>query len=158
MVIASPSGISSGARAKRRRNVSPVIRSVTTQDVSKSRYTFMRADTGQEVETFRPRQIADTIKIDLSSTGILKLDDGKTNIPLDTARELRVEYSPERRDSVDPYADHFNHYFAYVERPAALDFDVVPRKLGAGSGPAPKVGHHFMMIDNYAFCFAVAVP
>src|SRR5436309_7528331 len=137
---------------------SAVIRSVTTEAVSQARYTFVRADNGQEVETFRPRQIADTIKIDLSSAGTLKLDNGKTNIPLDTARELRVEYSPERPDSVDPYADHFNHYFAYVERPAALDFDVVPRKLGAGSAPTPKVGHHFMMLDNTAFCFVVAVP
>ncbi|PYS53401.1 MAG: hypothetical protein DMG13_12810 [Acidobacteria bacterium] len=137
---------------------SAVIRSVTTEQVSKARYTFVRGDNGQEVDTFRPRQIADTIRIDLSSAGTLKLDDGKINIPLDTARELRVEYSPERPDSVDPYADHFNHYFAYVERPAALDFDVVPRKLGAGSAPSPNVGHRFMMTDNIAFCYVIAVP
>ena len=134
------------------------IRSVTTVEVSKARYTFVRADNGEEVNTFRPRQIADTIKIDLSSTGTLKLDDGKINIPLDTAPELRVEYRPERADSVDPYADHFNHYFAYVERPAALDFDVVPRKLGASSAPTPRAGHQFMMVDNVAFCYVIAVP
>jgi hypothetical protein len=137
---------------------SAAIRSVTTDGVSKDRYTFVRADNGEEVNSFRPRQIAETIKIDLSSAGTLKLDDGKVNIPLDTARELRVEYRPERADSVDPYADHFNHYFAYVERPAALDFAVVPRKLGTSSTSTPKAGHHFMMLDNIAFCFVVAVP
>src|SRR5438093_951330 len=106
------------------------IRSVTTEEVSKARYTFVRADTGEEVTTFRPRRIAEIIKIDLSSAGTLKLDNGKMNIALDTARELRLEYSPDRASSMDPFADHFNHYFAYVERPAALDFNVVPRKLG----------------------------
>src|SRR5207244_5102388 len=128
---------------------SRAVRCVTKREVGRARYPFGRADSGEAVNTFPARQIADTGKIDLSSAGTLKLDDGKINIPLDTARELRVEYRPERADSVDPYADHFNHYFAYVERPAALDFDVVPRKLGASSAPTPKVGHHFILVDNY---------
>ncbi len=37
---------------------SGAIRSVTTVEVSKARYTFVRADNGEEVNTFRPRQIA----------------------------------------------------------------------------------------------------
>ena len=32
----------------------------------------MRTDNGEEVTSFRPRQVAETIKIDLSSAGILK--------------------------------------------------------------------------------------
>jgi hypothetical protein len=134
---------------------SAAIRSITTSEVSQSRYTFVRADNGHEVETFRPRQIAETIKIDLSSASTLKLDSGKVNIPLGTARELRVQYTPVKVASADSYAEHFNHYFDYVERPAALDFDVVPKKVGARSTPTPRVGHHFMMMDVYVFCYLI---
>ena len=135
------------------------VRSITTAEVTPSRYTFVRADNGEEVTTFRPRQVADVIRMDLSSVGTLKLDNGKVNIPLQTARELRVEYTAERNDSADPLADHFHHYFPYVERPAALDFDVVPRKVGATGTTArsPHVGHQFMMLDNYVLCSLIAV-
>jgi hypothetical protein len=137
---------------------SSAILSVTTSELSKARYTFERADTGQELVTFRPRQVAEAIRIELSSAGTLKLDNGKLSIPLQTARELRVEYIPESVNGMDAYADHFHHYFSYVERPAALDFDVVPRKVGGNSAPAPKVGNQFMMVDLWPFCFAIAVP
>jgi hypothetical protein len=134
------------------------IRSITTSEVSPVRYTFFRADNGEEVTTFRPRQVADALKIDLSSAGALKLEDGKINIPLHTARELRVEYAAERIDSADPFADHFQHYLPYVERPAALDFDVVPRRVGA-TAPTPHVGHHFMMTnESFVLCGPVAIP
>jgi hypothetical protein len=136
------------------------IRAVTASELTPSRYTFLRTDTGEEVTSFRPRQVADAIRIDLSSAGTLKLDDGKINIPLETARELRVEYTAEKVDSADPFADHFHHYFPYVERPAALDFDVVPRKVSALGDPAPAAvshaGHHFL--DDYILCSLVAVP
>jgi hypothetical protein len=133
------------------------IRSLTTSEVSQSRYTFVRADNGEEVNSFRPRQIAETIKIDLSSAGVLKLDDGKVNIPLETARELRVDYAPEKiAPGFDAYADHFGHYFGYIERPAALDFDVIPKKVNGGSSSTPNVGHHFL--DGYVACYLTAVP
>jgi hypothetical protein len=134
------------------------IRSVTTTELTASRYTFVRTDTGEEVTSFRPRQVADAIKIELSSAGTLKLDNGKVNIPLDTARELRVEYTPEKASSSDPFSDHFHHYFPYIERPAALDFDVVPRKVGAASSPTPHVGHRFFMFDAVTLCSLIAVP
>jgi len=138
---------------------SDAIRSISTSEVSKARYTFVRADNGEEVNSFRPRQIAETIKIDLSSAGVLKLDNGKVNIPLGTARELRAEYVPERVDpGSDPFADHFNHYFSYIERPAALDFDVVPKRITGTTAPTPKVGNHFMMFDAFAVCYIAAVP
>ena len=132
------------------------IQSVTTAVVSPTRYTFVRSDNGAEIETFRPRQIAESLKFDLSSAGTLKLDNGKVNIPLQTARELRMQYQPEGRPDMDPFADHFNHYFDYVERPAALDFLAVPKKLGGGSSTTPKAGHHF--IDMLIWCYMVAVP
>jgi hypothetical protein len=132
------------------------ITSVTTAEVSPTRYTFVRSDTGAEIDTFRPRQIAETLKIDLLSAGTLKLDGGKVNIPLQTARELRMQYQPDRADEIDPFAAHFNHYFDYVERPAALDYLAVPKKLGGGSSTTPKVGNRF--IDLLAFCYMVAVP
>jgi hypothetical protein len=136
------------------------IRSVTTAEVTPARYTFVRADSGEEVTSFRPRQLADALKIDLSSAGTLKLDEGKVNIPLHTARELRVEYTAEKVNPTDPFADHFHHYFPYVERPAALDFDVIPRKVGAtsNSAPTPHAGQHFMMLDFFIVCSLVAVP
>jgi len=136
---------------------SAAIQSVTTTEVSPVRYTFVRADNGKEVTSFRPRQIAETIKIDLSSAGTLKLDSGKVSIPLETARELRLEYAPDRNDSLDSFADHFNHYFDYIERPAAMDFNVVPKKLSGNSGPVPKIANRFMM-DYLAWCYLVALP
>src|SRR5262249_17953133 len=111
-----------------------------------------------EVASFRPRQLADAIKIELSSAGILKLDGGKVNIPLDTTRELRVEYSPEKTSSAEPFSDHFHHYMPYIERPAALECDVVPRKVGAATSPTPHVGHQFLMLDNVVICSLAAVP
>jgi len=132
------------------------IQAVTTTEVSPVRYTFVRADNGQEVTSFRPRQIAETIKIDLSSAGTLKLDSGKVSIPLDTARELRLEYAPERNDNLDPFVDHFNHYLAYVERPAAVDFNVIPRRVSGATTPTPKVAQRF--VDMIAWCYLVALP
>lgn len=138
---------------------SNAIRSMTTTEVTKFRWTFVRADNNEEVNSFRPRQIAETIKIDLSSAGTLKLNGGKVNIPLETARELHLEHSPDLVDRTDlGYPDHFAHYLPYIERPAALDFDVVPRRLGGNSAPTPKVGHHFMMVDDYAMCAPIGFP
>src|SRR5688572_9201710 len=53
---------------------STVIQSITTSEVSRARYTFVRADNGREIDSFRPRQLAETIKIDLSSAATLKLE------------------------------------------------------------------------------------
>jgi hypothetical protein len=134
------------------------IQSVTTAELSEERYTFVRADNGEEVNSFRPRRIAETIKIDLSSAGVLKLENGKVSIPLESTRELRVEYAPESLADFNAYHDHFQHYFSYVERPAALDFDVVPKKLGGSSSPTPNVGNRFMMIEPDSFCYLAGVP
>jgi hypothetical protein len=133
------------------------VHKITATELTAARYTFVRSDTGEEVTSFRPRQLADAIKIELSSAGTLKLDDGKVTIPLDTTRELRIEYTPEKMGR-DPFADHFHYYFPYIERPAALDFDVVPRKVGSSGSPIPHVGHQFMMFDAVAVCSLIEIP
>lgn len=137
------------------------IRNIKTSEVSPSRYTFVRADNGKEITTFRPRQVAETLRIDLVSDGILKLDGGKTAIPLDAMSELHTEHSPDApppsQSEVDPFTAHFHHYFAYLERPAASNFDVIPRKLSGTSSVTPRVGNRYMMFWPYYYCFVVSV-
>ena len=133
------------------------IQSITTATVSDDRYTFVRKDNGQEIATFRPRQIADTLKIDLSSSAVLKLDNARISIPLESARQLTADYSPAQvaSNSADQYAEHFQHYFMYMDRPPAADFDVMPKKLGATSKPNPQVGNQFAAYYPFSFCYAV---
>ncbi len=134
------------------------IQNITATELSPTRYTFVRADDGKEIDTFRARKIAETIKIDLSSASVLKLDGGKISIPLETVSELRLEHAPEANTvskSGDAFADHFHHYFHYLERPPAADFDVVPKKLAGNSAPAPRVGNNFFY--PYYFCYVVAI-
>lgn len=135
------------------------IRAVETAELTQSRYSFERVDDHQEITTFRPRRVAESIRIDLSSAATLKMDNGKTSVALQTTRELRMEYdAPQRAAGLDAYADHFHRYFSYMERPAALDFDVIPKKLDGNNNPTPKAGHHFAMIDFWPYCFLIALP
>jgi hypothetical protein len=134
------------------------IQSITTANVSDDRYTFVRSDNGQEVNTFRPRQIAETIKIELSSAAVLKLDNGKVSIPLEGAKQLTADYSPAQIASNDGgYAEHFQHYFMYMERPPAADFDVVPKNLSAKSSRTPRIGNNFAMYFPITFCYMVEI-
>jgi hypothetical protein len=133
------------------------IRSISTSSVSKDRWTFVRADTGAEVNTFRPRQIAEGLKIELSSHGTLKLDGLKLSIPLETTQELASNYEPTAEDKYPSmFEDHFAHYFAYVERPPAADFLVVPKKLTGNSNPTPRVGNRFMF-DGGPICYLILI-
>ena len=135
------------------------IRSIAAAELSPTKYTFTRADTGEEVDTFRARQIAESIRIDLSSDGVLKLDGGKTSIALNSTKELRLEYSPDAiaaSTTTDPFALHFGHYFDYLDRPKTANYDVVPKKLGGSSAALPKVGNSFF--PPIFFCFVVAIP
>ena len=133
------------------------IRSVTTSSVSKDRWTFVRSDNGAEVNTFRPRQIAEALKVELSSNGVLKLDGGRMSIPLETTREILSNYVPEPKDRYPSmFEDHFAHYFEYIEKPPAADFLVVPKKLTGNSTPAPKIGNQFM-IDAWPLCYLVLI-
>lgn len=135
------------------------IKSITTSKVTKDRYTFVRSDSGQAMDSFRPRQVAEGLKLELRSSGTLKLDGGKVSISLATTQELRGEYAPEARDrKPNMVEDHFVHYFQNIERPPAADFLVAPKKLtGAMASAAPRVGNQFMMFDGMPLCFLMAI-
>jgi hypothetical protein len=135
------------------------IRSITTAEVSSSRYTFVRADNGQEITTFRPRKVAETIKIELSSDAVMKLNREKT-VAMNTMKEVHAEYSPEDPESLagmDAFTAHFPHYNAYMVRPPEANFDVLPKNLAAPLNPIPKVGNNFLRWPPYVACFVVAV-
>jgi hypothetical protein len=135
------------------------IKSITAVETSPTRYTFVRADNGKEIETFRPRKIAETLKIDLLPGATLKLSGGKS-VALDTMRELHAEYSfedPESLAGIDAFTAHFPHYNAYLVRPVNSNFDVLPKNLGAAPTTAPKVGKSFMPFWPYYMCFMIGV-
>ena len=52
------------------------------------------------MNTFRPRQIAEGLKIELSSHSILKLDGLKMSIPLETTQEIVSNYVRRRRTDI----------------------------------------------------------
>jgi hypothetical protein len=135
------------------------IKSISTSKVTKDRWTFVRTDSGQELDTFRPRQVAEALRIELLSDSVLKLDGGKTAISLATTQELRSEYAPEAKNRrADMIEDHFVHYFQNIERPPAADFMVAPKKLTGAMGPSPrKIGNQFMMIDGTPICWLVCI-
>jgi len=134
------------------------IKSIASSSVTKDRWTFVRTDNKQEIDTFRPRQIAEGLKLELLSNSVLKLDGGKTQIRLDSTQEILCSYEPEPKD-VQPnmYVDHFAHYLQYIERPPAADFRVEPKKLtGAIGGATPRVGNRFWFAGG-PFCFSVII-
>lgn|SRR5678816_245879 len=135
------------------------IKSISASEVSPTRYTFVRRDNGEEIQTFRPRKVAETLRIELSSDAIMKVD-GKT-IALNTMKELHTRYSPEDPASVaglDAFSMHFPYYNPYLVRPAEANFDVVPKNLEPVRQAATTVvGHHFMprIIPEF-FCFVIS--
>jgi len=136
------------------------IKSITTAEVSPTRYTFVRADNGQEVTTFRPRKVAETLRIELSSNATMKLDGGKTSIAMNSLKEVHAEYSPDApatKADMDAFTAHFPHYYAYLDRPANANFDVLPKNLGNTSAATPRVGNNFMPFYPYMMCFVVAI-
>jgi hypothetical protein len=135
------------------------VKSIVTHEVSSTQYTFLRKDTGAEIASFKPRRIAESVRIELASAGSFRLEGGKTVIPLDTAKELRAEFLPDSTSPssvTDTFADHFHHYLMYLDRPVAAKFDVVPRKLGGNAAPAPAGSRNF--IFPFWYCYMVAVP
>src|SRR6185295_4595841 len=71
------------------------IKSIVAVELSPKPYTFVRRDTGAEVASFRVRKIAETLKIELASDGVIRIDGGKTSIALSQTRELHAEFAPE---------------------------------------------------------------
>jgi hypothetical protein len=135
------------------------IASITTAEVSPTRYTFVRSDNGQEIVSFRPRKVAETLRIELSSGTVLKQGNGKT-IALNAMREVHAEYSPDApatQAEIDAFTAHFPHYFDYLDLPANARFRVEPKNLGQTTKPAPRAGNSFAPFFPYTVCFVVGV-
>jgi hypothetical protein len=127
---------------------------ISTEKVSDVRYTFVRKDNGEEVETFRPRKIAETIRIQLNSGGTMRFDQGKTNVDLQKISQIWIEYLPQNMNS-GGYEEHFHHYLHHVVRPAGKDFEVEPRKLSPVSRVTPRIGNSLWMYGDVVFCYLV---
>jgi hypothetical protein len=134
------------------------IKSIAAADISPDRYTFVRSDNGQEIATFRPRKVADTLRIELSSDVIWK-GDGKS-LAMNEMKEVHTEYSPDApatQAEIDAFSAHFSHYYAYLDRPAGANFQAVPKKLGGNSAALPNVGHHFARFYPFTACYVIAI-
>lgn len=118
------------------------ITSFTTHEVTGGRYTFVRADNDQEVATFRPRKIAESIRLELRSDSVLKVNDGKLSLNVGGQKEIWTEFGPTGQMSGE-FSEHFVHYLAHLVRTNEQDYEVVPKKL-SGSNTTPTVGNQFM--------------
>ena len=134
------------------------VRSITANTLSEDRWTFVWKDTGKEVVSFRPRKLAESIKIDLASKGFLELNDGKLSIPLETAKEVSTDFVPMSNDMGD-YTEHFAHYMPYIE--TATDARaVVPKRLGRPATrrtAVPAFGNSFARVWPLRICFPFLV-
>jgi hypothetical protein len=137
------------------------IKSIAAVELSPTSYTFVRADNGKEIQTFRPRKVAETLRIELSSDAVMKLDSGKTSVALNTMKELHAEYAPEDPAAIagiDAFTAHFPHYNAYLVRPSDAQFDVLPRNLGPTPTATPRIGNNFAPpYWPYYMCFIVSL-
>jgi len=136
------------------------ITSIAAVDLSPDRYTFVRSDNGQEIVTFRPRKVADTLRIELSSDAVMKMEGAKSVVAMNTLKEVQAEYSPDapaNQAEIDAFAAHFPHYYDYLDRPVGASFMAVPKKLGDKLSSTRQVGHHFARIFPWVPCFVIAV-
>jgi hypothetical protein len=132
------------------------VRTVSTDKVSLARYTFVRKDNGEEVETFRPRNIAESIRIELTSFGSLDFSLAKADIDVSQAKEIWIEQVPKDMTNMDVYREHFHHYLHYIDRPASQTFDIEPRKVSGAVSYTPRVGNSFW-INELVFCPPVRI-
>jgi hypothetical protein len=65
---------------------------VSADKITNERYTFIRRDTGEDIATFRPRQIAETIRIDLRGMGLLSFPNNKT-FDFGGTKQIWMEYA-----------------------------------------------------------------
>jgi hypothetical protein len=136
------------------------IKSIAAADLSPDRYTFVRSDNGQEIVSFRPRKLAETLRIELSSDAIMNTEYEKSVVAMSTMKEVHTEYAPDApatQAEIDAFAAHFSHYYDYLDRPAGANFQAVPKKLGGTSSPTPHVGNHFAMFYPWTGCYVIAV-
>jgi hypothetical protein len=136
------------------------IKSIAAADLSPDRYTFVRSDNGQEIVTFRPRKVADTLRIELSSDAVMQMEGGKSVVAMNTMKEVHTEYAPDApatQAEIDAFAAHFVHYYDYLNQPAGAKFQAVPKKLGGKSSATPHVGNHFARFYPWTPCYVVGI-
>ena len=134
------------------------VRSMSTNVVSEDRWTFVFKDTGEEVNSFRPRKIAESIKIDLVSNATLTMNNGKVSVPLAGAEEVWTDFTP-THEMAGGFEDHFGYYMPYVET-ASGGREVAPKEIGrrqARSVRVPALANSFARIYPFAACFIVQV-
>ena len=132
------------------------IRTVKTEKVTDSRYTFVRKDNGEEITSFRPRNIAESLRIELGSFEGLQFNGLKREINAAEVKEIWIEQVPKDMSTADVYPDHFHQYFHYIARAASQNFDVEPRKLTGAISRSPRVGQSFW-IDMLVLCGPIRI-
>jgi hypothetical protein len=133
------------------------VRAISADILSEDRWTFVWADSGDDVLTFRPRKVAESIRIDVLSEAVLHIGE-RNEIPLGDVSAARTDFVPEHADMGD-FTDHFSYYMPYIETPGATR-PVEPQKVGAGQELARIPAH-----GNAAFgrmwpifaCFVIEV-
>jgi hypothetical protein len=133
---------------------------VSQGDLSEDRWTFVTRDTGEEVITFRPRKVAESLRFDLVSSGVLRMNDGEFSVSLGEVQEVSTEFVPTSHDTGD-FTDHFAFYMPYVEvGPNAPE--IKPQQVGApatGSPmPMPTLGHSFAAVGARMWPWSTCFP
>lgn len=103
------------------------VRSVAAETLTEDRWTFVWKESGEEVNTFRPRRIAETMRIDLVSSGVLEMNDGDLSVDLGQVQEVSTDFVPAHEDMGD-FTDHFGYYTPYFQ--TANEAEVAPVKVG----------------------------
>jgi hypothetical protein len=132
------------------------VRSMSTNVVSEDRWTFVFKDTGEEVNSFRPRKIAESIKIDLVSNATLTMNGGKFSVPLAGAEQVWTDFTP-THEMAGGFEDHFGYYMPYVNTAAGAR-EVAPKELGrqARSVRMPALANSFAAkMYPFSACFVV---
>lgn len=135
---------------------------ISAETLSEDRWTFVVKDTGEEVITFRPRQVAESLRFDLVSSGVLEMNDGEVSVDLAEVSDVSTEFVP-MSDDMGGYTDHFAFYLPYVEiGPNAPE--VQPREVGQRRGrsaPIPALANSFAAagarVWPYSLCFPFRV-
>lgn len=118
------------------------IASVTAETLSEERWTFVEKATGNEVVTFRPRKLAESLRFDLLSAGTFEIND--TTLDLGDVDQISTDFVPTTNDT-GGYTDHFHYYMPYLELEAGAP-ELEPRELTrrARNRPVPSgVGNAF---------------
>jgi hypothetical protein len=139
------------------------VAAVSEASLSEDRWTFVTRETEEEVITFRPRKVAESLRFDLVSSGVLRVNDGDVSVDLGEVQEISTEFVPTSHDT-GGFTDHFAFYMPYVDVGANAP-DIKPQQVGASPMPTPTpmpaLGHSFAPAGArmwpYSLCFPFKV-